>query len=320
MRILARFRAWLAVLLLGAGAAHGAYPDHAVRLVVPFSAGGQFDIVARLFAKYAGERLGQPVVVENVGGGGGNIGAAKVANAAADGYTLLTLGGNHTMAKAIYANPGFALEDFAPIALISASPHVVLANAAAPFKTMQEMVAYAKRAPGKLSYGSPGVGSSMHLTFEMIKHRYGLDIVHVPYRGGANALSDLAGGQVQLGIVAIAPAMEFIKAGRIRALAVTSGSRSGVLPDVPALAEIGYPELDAASWMGLAAPARTPAAVVDRWNAVVLAFQRDPAVAAQLQEMGFRSRATTPQEFKAYIDAEAKAYTEVVRRTGIRAD
>ncbi|MES2186858.1 MAG: tripartite tricarboxylate transporter substrate binding protein [Pseudomonadota bacterium] len=314
----------LAAGLLAAGTpalAQAGYPDRPIKLVIPFSAGGQFDIAARLLAQFAGAALKQPVVVENVGGGGGNIGAAKVAGSPPDGYTLLVLGGNHTIAKSLYAKPGFDVtKDFSPISMVSITPHVLLVNAATPFQSMAELVDYARKNPGKLSYGTPGMGTSMHLAFEMVKAHYGIDITHIPYRGGANALSDLAGGTVPVGIVGIAPAQEFIKAGRIRALAVTSKARSPALPEVPALSELGYPQLDAGSWLGIAGPRGMPAELVARWHGVVHAFQQDPANRKRLEEMGFRMEVTTPAQFQKFILSETAAYGKVVRDNKISAD
>lgn len=301
--------------------AQARYPDRPVKLVVPFSAGGQFDMVARMLAQFAGGELHQSVIVENITGSGGNIGAAKVANATPDGYTLLLLGGNHTIAKTLYAKPGFDVaKDFSPVSMVSITPHVVLVNAALPIQTMAELVQYAKKNPGKLSYATPGMGTSMHLTFEMIKSNYGLDILHVPYRGGANALTDLAAGQVSLGIVGIAPAQEFIKAGRVRAIAITSKARSLALPNVPALQEVGYPELNAGSWLGVAGPKGMSADIVARWQAVVRAFQEDPANRKRMEEMGFRVEPNTPAQFQKFILAETETYGKVVRDNKISAD
>lgn len=301
--------------------AAGKYPDKPVKLVVPFSAGGQFDIAARMLAQFASKELGQAVIVENVPGGGGNIGAAKVATAPADGYTLLTLGGNHTIAQALYAKPGFRIDtDFTPISMVTVAPHVVLVNAALPVKTFPELVSQAKRNPGTLSYGSPGIGTSMHLTFEMIKSNYGMDILHVPYKGGANMLADLAAGQVKVGIVALAPAKEFISTGRIRPLAVTSKTRSPALPDVPSLSELGYPALDAGSWMGLAGPKNLPSDIVQRWNGIVHAFLADPASKAKLEEMAFRLTPTSPAEFDKQLRSEVDTYARVVRENKIMAE
>lgn len=302
-----------------AGAA-GKYPEKTVKLVVPFSAGGQFDIAARMLAQFASKELGQSVIVENVPGGGGNIGATKIATAPADGYSLLTLGGNHTIAQALYAKPGFRIDtDFTPISMVTVAPHVVLVNASLPVNTFPELVSQAKRNPGTLSYGSPGIGTSMHLTFEMIKANYGLDILHVPYKGGANMLADLAAGQIKTGIVALAPAREFIASGRIRPLAVTSKARSPALPDVPSLSELGYPALDAGSWMGLAGPKNLPPDIVQRWNGIVHAFLADPANKAKLEEMAFRLTPSTPGEFDRQLRSEVEAYGKVVRENRITA-
>jgi tripartite-type tricarboxylate transporter receptor subunit TctC len=301
--------------------AAGKYPDKPVKLVVPFSAGGQFDIAARMLAQFASKELGQAVIIENVPGGGGNIGAAKVAGAAADGYSLLTLGGNHTIAQALYAKPGFRIDtDFTPISMVTVAPHVVLVNAALPVNTFPDLVSQSKRNPGTLSYGSPGIGTSMHLTFEMIKANYGMDILHVPYKGGANMLADLAAGQIKVGIVALAPAKEFISTGRIRPLAVTSKTRSPALPDVPSLSELGYPSLDAGSWMGLAGPKNLPPDIVRRWNGIVHAFLADPASKAKLEEMAFRLTPTSPAEFDKLLRAEVDTYAKVVRENKIMAE
>lgn len=301
--------------------AAGKYPDKPVKLVVPFSAGGQFDIAARMLAQFASRELGQAVIVENVPGGGGNIGAAKVATAPADGYSLLTLGGNHTIAQALYAKPGFRVDtDFTPISMMTVAPHVVLVNATLPVNTFPELVGQAGRNPGTLSYGSPGIGTSMHLTFEMIKANYGMDILHVPYKGGANMLADLAAGQVKVGIVALAPAKEFISTGRIRPLAVTSKARSPALPDVPSLSELGYASLDAGSWMGLAGPRNLPPEIARRWNGIVHAFLADPASKAKLEEMAFRLTPTSPAEFDKLLRAEVDTYARVVREHKIMAE
>ncbi|SNS49798.1 Tripartite-type tricarboxylate transporter, receptor component TctC [Noviherbaspirillum humi] len=317
-------RGFAVAAIAGAAAlAHGAekYPDKPVRIVVPFSAGGQFDIAARMLGQFAARELAQPVIIENVPGGGGNIGAARVANSPADGYTLLALGGNHAAANALYAKPGFdVVSDFTPISRVTVSPHVVLVNASLPVKTFPELVAYARRAPNGISYGSPGIGTSMHLTFEMIKTQFGLNAMHVPYKGGANMLTDLAAGQINAGIVALAPAQEFIKAGRMRPLAVTSKTRSPALPDVPSLAELGYPALDTGSWMALAGPKKLPPEVVKRWNGVVQAFFNDAASRAKLEAMAFRIEPSSPEQMGTMLQAESQAFLKVVKENKITAE
>jgi tripartite-type tricarboxylate transporter receptor subunit TctC len=300
--------------------AESKYPAEPVHIVVPFSAGGQFDTVARMLGKFAAQKLGQSVVIDNVSGGGGNIGAAKVARAKPDGYTLLTMGGNHTVAHALYAHPGYdVLKDFKPISLVTVSPHVVLVNTSVPIKTFGEFVTYSKQHPEALTYGTPGVGTSMHLTFELVKQHYGIKALHVPYRGGSKMLMDLEGGQVQAGIVAIAPALQAIKTGRVRPLAVTSKERSPALPDVPALSEIGFPSLDAGSWLGLVGPQGMPAEAVARWNDVIKAFVNDPESKKKLENVGFRVDHTTPEQFAKFIREEYDTYGKVVRDNKISA-
>lgn len=297
------------------------YPDRPIKIVVPFSAGGQFDIVARMLGQFAAKELPQSVIVENIPGGGGNIGAAKVAMSPADGYTLVTLGGNHAIAKALYAKPGFEITtDFTPISTVTVAPHVVLVNASLPVNTFAELIGYAKSHPGTLSYGSPGIGTSMHLAFEMIKSNFKLDLLHVPYKGGSNMLTDLAAGQIKVGIIAPAPAKEFIKTGRMRALAVTSKARSPALPDVPSMSEVGYPSFDAGTWMGLAGPKNLPSDVVGRWNAIVHAFLANPDTKAKLEEMAFRAEPSSPAAFEKLLKSEVETYGKAVRDNRIKAE
>lgn len=297
------------------------YPEKPIRLIVPFSAGGQFDYIARLVSVPLGKELGQTIIVENVGGGGGNLGGGKVASAPADGYTLLEYGGNFAIAKHLSPKLTFdPIADLAPVSGLSIAPHVVLVNSALPVKTFAELQAYAKAQPGKLSYGSPGVGSSMHLTFEAIKQHFGLDAVHVPYRGGSNALNDLAGGQIDVGIVAVAPAMPFIASGKIRPLAVTSEQRAGSLPDVPSIAELGYAGFDSGSWAGIAVPKGTPPAVVDRLNAAIRRVMADPQVVQALESQSFKSIAGTPGDMRKLIAEESARYGPLIQRLGVTAE
>lgn len=303
-----------------AGAA-AAYPEKPIRLIVPFTAGGQFDYIARLVSVPLGKELGQTVIVENVGGGGGNLGGAKVASAAADGYTLLEYGGNFAIAKHLSPKLTYdPIADLAPVSGLSIAPHVVLVNSALPIKTFAELQAYAKAHPGKLSYGSPGVGSSMHLTFETIQQHFGLDAVHVPYRGGSNALNDLAGGQIDVGIVAVAPAMPFISSGKIRPLAVTSEERAGSLPDVPSIAELGFEGFDSGSWAGISVPKGTPPAVVDRLNAAIRHVMADPQVVQALESQSFKSIAGSPADMGKLIEQESARYGPLIQRLGLTAE
>jgi tripartite-type tricarboxylate transporter receptor subunit TctC len=304
-----------------ADAAPSTYPDKPIRLIVPFTAGGQFDYIARLVSVPLGKELGQTIIVENVGGGGGNLGGAKVANAAPDGYTLLEYGGNFAIAKHLSPKLTFdPIADLTPVSGLSIAPHVVLVSSALPVKTFGELLAYAKAHPGKLNYGSPGVGSSMHLTFETIKQHFGLDAVHVPYRGGSNALNDLAGGQIDVGIVAVAPAMPFITSGQIRALAVTSAQRAPSLPNVPAVSELGYAGFESGSWAGIAVPKNTPPEVVNRLNAAIHRAMRDPQLLHALESQSFKPIAGTPAEMRKRIDEESAHYGPLIKRLGLTSD
>lgn len=315
----------LAALVLGLAALipatvrAGTYPDRPIRLVVPFTAGGQFDYIARLVADPLGRELGQNIIVENVGGGGGSIGGAKVVNSPADGYTLLEYGGNFAIAKHLTPNLSFdPIADLIPVSGISLSPHVILVNSSLPIHNLAELTAYSKANPGKLSYGSPGVGSSMHLTFEAVKQHFGIDAVHVPYRGGSNMINDLAGGQVGVGIIAVAPAMSFIESGRVRAIAVTGRDRAGSLPDVPTVAEAGYKDFESGSWGGIAVPKGTPADIVERLNQAMIKVVNQPDVKKALQSQSFTPIAGTQAEFQALIQAESDRYGPLIKQLGLR--
>ena len=311
----------LAGLLIGTAAtlpslAAGAeYPSRPIQLIVPFSAGGQFDFLARLVAKAMSKDLKENIIVENVSGGGGNIGGAKAAAAAPDGYTLLEYGGNFAIAK--YLSPKLAYDpiaDFEPVAAISIAPHVILASNTFPAKTFKDMVEYGKAHPQALSYGSPGVGTSMQLTFEEIKEHFGFQAVHIPYRGGSNTLNDLAGGQVGLAIVAVAPALPFIQAGKIRALAVTGKQRAPSLPQVPTVAELGYTGFDSGSWAGIAVPKGTPVAIVNRLNKAVQSALNDPQIQQQLHALSFTLLPGPPKQLQDLIHQEAARYKPIIER------
>jgi len=295
-------------------AADDAYPSRPIHLVVPFSAGGQFDFLARLVAKAMSQNLGQSIIVEKVGGAGGNVGGAKVAASKPDGYTLLEYGGNFAIAK--YLSPHLSYDpvaDLVPVGAISIAPHVILAGKSLQAKTFKDMVAYAKANPGKLSYGSPGVGTSMHLTFEEIRQHFGFQATQIPYRGGSNMLNDLAGGQIGVGIVAVAPALPFIQSGKIRALAVTGKERAPSLPDVPTVAELGYTGFDSGSWAGIVVPKGTPQAIVDKLNKSINTALHDPEVLKRFHELSFRPLPGTPEQFRKMIDEEAQRYGPIVQ-------
>jgi tripartite-type tricarboxylate transporter receptor subunit TctC len=296
------------------------YPAKPVRLVVGFAPGGGTDIVARLLAQKLAEALGQPFVVENRAGATGMIAAKQVATSAADGYTLL-LGhvNSQAIAPALMDKPQYdPIKDFAPVAYVGYVPNVLVVNQAMPAKTVAELVARAKARPEGLSYASPGVGSTNHLAGEMLRMDSGAKLLHVPYKGSGPATVDLLGGQVDMNFDALSSAMPHIKAGKLRALAVTTPSRDPELPDVPTMGELGYKTFDITNWYGLVAPAGTPAAVVGVLNAAVQKVLKAPDVARQLAELGVRGQAMTPEQFGEFGRAEWTKYRDIAKRTGVR--
>jgi tripartite-type tricarboxylate transporter receptor subunit TctC len=300
------------------GARAAAYPTGPITLVVPFSAGGQFDAIARQVARPMSADLGQTVVIENIGGAGGNIAATRVARAKPDGQTILMYGGNIAVARSLYKKLDYdPIEDFAPVSLLSIAPHVLMASPQLGVKTFEQLRERAAQ-KAKLSYGSPGIGTSMHLTFEIVNDRFGLEAVHIPYKGGANVMTDLVGGQIDLGIIAVGPALEFIRNGKVVPLAVTSHKRSPALPQVPSIAELGLADLDAGSWSGLAVPRATPQAVVDRLNASVLAALRTPEVRKLFDEQSFVALPGTPAEMKQFALREAQRYAPIVQKLNLQ--
>jgi tripartite-type tricarboxylate transporter receptor subunit TctC len=322
MTLLIQRRQWLAGMVANGAAwplctrAATAFPAGPVTLVVPFSAGGQFDTVARVVGKAMSANLGQPLLVENVAGAGGNIAAMRVARARPDGYTMLMYGGNIAVARSLYKKLDYdPIADFAPVSRVSIAPHVIMASPQLGVSTFMQLRARAKSA--KLSYGSPGVGTSMHLAFETVKDHFGLDILHVPYRGGANVMTDLAGGQIDLGIIAVGPALEFVRSGKVVPLAVTSARRSPALPEVPSCAELGMKGFDAGSWSGVAVPRKTPPDVIARLNDAVHAAIAAPEVQHLFQEQSFVPLAGAPAEMRQFVVAEAQRYAPVIQKLNL---
>lgn len=321
MNVQIQRRQWL-LTVLSAGAAWplaasaATYPAGPVTLVVPFSAGGQFDSIARLVGKAMSADLGQPVIIQNVGGAGGNIAASRVARAKPDGHTVLMYGGNFAVAGSLYKKLDYdPIEDFAPVSRVSIAPHVIMASPKLGVTSFAQLRERAKNQ--KLTYGSPGVGTSMHLAFETVKDHYGMDILHVPYRGGANVMTDLAGGQIDLGIIAVGPALEFIRAGKVVPLAVTSAKRSPALPQVPSVAELGMTGFDAGSWSGFAVPRGTPAEVVSRLNASVRAALEVPEVRRVFEEQSFLPLPGTPSEMQQFVALEARRYAPLIQKLNL---
>lgn len=297
------------------------YPNRPVTLVVPFAAGGPTDVVGRLAAKGLEARLGQAVVVVNRPGAGGNTGAATVATAAPDGYTLL-LGtvATHGINPSLHARmPYDHRADFVAISQIGLVPSVLVVNASLPVTTVPQLIAWLRNNPGKASYASPGAGTSIHLATELFKMMSGTDIAHVPYKGSAPAMQDVIGGQVQLMFDNTVTAWPQVRAGWVRALAVTTPQRLTSAPEVPAMAEF-LPGFAASAWHGLFAPAGTPAPVVDRLAAAIAAAVRDPVIAAQLEQADVIAVGSTPAQFRAFIDDETGRWSAIVNKLGLRVD
>ncbi len=315
-------RATLAALLAPAIArAQDAYPSRPVRIVVPFAAGGGADAVGRVVAQALSERLGRPFVVDNRPGAAGNLGTEQVARAAADGYTLLVVGPNHTTNPHLFRQLPFdPVRDFAPVSLLTAAPYVLVAHPALPVRSLQDLFALARARPGVLSYGSAGNGTAGHLAMEMIRAQAGLDMVHVPYRGSPPLLTDLMGGRVAVGFDNVLSSAPSIAAGTLRALAVSGAQRAPALRDVPTIAESGLPGFDVRVWQGLLAPAGTPEAIVALLAREVSAALAMPALQERLSLLGVEAIGGTPAEFAAFIAADLARWGEAVRVSGARVD
>ncbi|MGE4370197.1 MAG: Bug family tripartite tricarboxylate transporter substrate binding protein [Burkholderiaceae bacterium] len=294
------------------------WPSQTIRLIVPYAPGGATDVTGRLLAENLRGRLGQSVIVENRSGAGGNIGTDLVAKAAPDGYTMLfayagPIGINQFVYKNLPFNPK---KDFSPVTLVAEAPLVLVVNSSLPVKTVDELIAYAKANPNKLSYGSSGTGGADHLAGELFKERTGTTMVHVPYKGGAPAMNDLVGGQTNLQFATIPGAIGHIRSGRIRPIALLSSKRFGLLPDVPTIAEAGLSDFEINNWYGIALPAGTPEPIVKRLNKELVEIVRLPEVGARFLELGLIPLWMTPEEFKTFLEADAKNWEKIVRTSG----
>jgi tripartite-type tricarboxylate transporter receptor subunit TctC len=317
----------LIAMLLSAAASAAAqiYPSRPVRLVVPFAPGGSADLVARLIGQKLGASWGQQVIVENKGGGSGMIGNDFVAKSAPDGYTLTvgTMGPFSVNPTLFEKMPYDPVRDFAPITLTGIASHVLVANPRVPVHTVSELIALAKAKPGQLTFASSGTGNATHLTFELFKATAGIDIVHVPYKGGGPAMADLVGGQVSFSFASMPSALPYVKAGRLRAIAVGGATRSPLFPDVPTVAESGAESglrgFVSEDWQGILAPAKTPAGVVAKLNADLVRTLHTPEMAAKLAGAGFDVKTSTPQEFADFIRADTVKWARVLKRSGTKA-
>ena len=315
-------RAVLALLAcVATGAFAQSYPSKPVRLVSPFPPGAVVDALSRALAAPLGELLGQPVVVENRAGAGGNIGMAAVAKSPADGYTLGMGGiGPNAINPAVFGNtPYDTLRDFAPITFVASNVNVLVVHPSVPAHDARELIAYAKANPGKLSFGSAGTGTSQHMAGELFKLSTGVQMTHVPYKGGGPATADLIAGQIQLMFGDISAALPFVRAGKLRALGVTTRERTPLL-DVPTLIEQGVADFDVNAWFGLMAPAGTPREIVLRLNADAVKALREPALRERLESVGLTPKPGTPEEFARTIAAELERWAKVAKAANVRAD
>jgi tripartite-type tricarboxylate transporter receptor subunit TctC len=297
------------------------YPSRPVRIVVPFSAGGAVDGPTRVIALELSKRLGQQVIIENKPGAGATIGSEAVAKSPADGYTLLLASQTNAISASLYSKLGFSpIDDFAPISLLGREPGVLVVHPSLPVKTVQELIAYAKARPGKVDYASSGNGSGQHLFAAMFASMAGIDMSHVPYRGSGQATTDLIGGQVKVSIPGLAGMMGHIRAGKLRALAVTGTHRSPQLPDVPTLDESGLKGYSAYVWMGLLAPKGTPAPIIDRLYRELAAVLASTEVKNYMNGASIEVVGSTPAEFDAYFREEKDRWAKIIKETGARVD
>jgi tripartite-type tricarboxylate transporter receptor subunit TctC len=312
-----------AALIFSAGAfAQSNFPNRPVTLTVGFAPGGGTDTAARIIAKKLTDNIGQSVVVENRAGAGGNIAAQHIANAAPDGYTIhLTSVGPMSVAPYMVKNlPYDPKKDIAPITMGVVFPNVFVVHPSVPAKTLQEYVALAKSKPGELNYASSGIGGAGHLSGELFKQRAGVDIVHVPYKGGGPAMTDLLGGRVTMYPAVPSTAAPHIDSGKLRALATTGATRTALMPNVPTLAESGYPGFEATNWYAFVAPGRTPNDILDFWNREIVKALKDPEVKAALMKQGLEPMPGTREELARYIDKENATWSKVVRDAKITAE
>ena len=311
-----------AVLIAGAAQAQD-YPTRPITLVVPYAAGGGNDVMARIVAEKMSKTLGQQIVIENKGGAGGSIATRQVAKAAPDGYTL-GLGGTGTLAinPTLYHNVGYdPRKDFAPVGLIATSALVVLVNTQIQAATIPDLIALAKRDPGKLNYASAGVGSGIHLGAELFAAMAGIVLTHVPYKGSSPALTDLIGGHISIYFSSLPPAIALVKEGKVRALAVTGAKRSDIFPNLPTVAEAGpLPGYEAVLHYGIVAPAGTPRPIIDKLNAAMRAALAEPDVRERIVSDGAEPLAGTPEDYAADIDREETKWSAVVKRSGAKVE
>ena len=304
-----------------AAQAQASYPDKPIRFVVPYPPGGGTDVVARIVQMRLQAALGQSVVIDNKGGAGGSLGTDIVAKAAPDGYTVLFTLSSHTINPAIFPKLPFdTIKDFEPVGLVASLPQILVANTAVPVRTVADVVAQAKAAPDKFSFASVGNGSPGHLAGEMMVIRTGAPMLHIPYRGGGPAITDVMGGQVPYLWVSIPAAAQHVKGGKLKALAVSTVKRSAAFPDVPTMQEAGVPDFEVDSWYAMLVPAKTPKAIIDKLNKALNTVLAEPAIRAQLLEQGAEAVGGTPEALGKTIAAELPKWAKLAKDANIRAD
>jgi tripartite-type tricarboxylate transporter receptor subunit TctC len=321
MRIIRNGLVALSLLVTGTAAAQD-YPDRPIRLLVGFAAGGPADVMARLVGDKLAEVWGKPVIVENITGGAGNVAADRVAKAAPDGYTLMAAASATIVTNpSLYPKLGFdPVKDFAPITQAVYTPNLLAVPADLPVNSVAELVAYARAQPGKVTFGSAGVGTSQHLAGELFKTMAGIDITHVPYRGIAAVMPDLLAGRISMVFGNITAVLPLVREGRLRALAVTSPRRWASVPDLPTMIEVGYKDFDSTAWFGLMAPAGTPQPIIDRIHQEAVRILARPDIRKRFEEIGMEAIGNTPGEFAAVIAAETPQWAKVIKDAGVKAE
>lgn len=298
-----------------AGAQAQAYPSKAIRVIVPFPPGGSTDFLARIVGQKLTAAWGQQVVIDNRPGAGGTVGAAEAARATPDGYTLLMGAVHHTIATSAYAKLPYDFQkDFAPVTTVAIVPNILVVNPAVPATTVKELIAHAKANPGKLTYGSAGMGTAHHLIGESFNAQAGVDILHVPYKGGSPAVADLIGGQVTLMYDTVSSCLPHIKSGKLRAIGVSTAKRSAALPDVPTIAEAALPGFEVTTWFGFLAPAKTPPEIVTRLNTEIVKILNMPDVRERLLAAGSEPVGNTPEQMTAQIAKETAEFAKIVKQ------
>ncbi|HEY1288729.1 MAG TPA: tripartite tricarboxylate transporter substrate binding protein [Burkholderiales bacterium] len=311
----------LCSLFLAAANAQEAYPSRPVKFILPFPPGGGTDILGRIIAERLSASLGQPVVTENRGGAGGNVGAEAAAHSAPDGYTIVLVAPSLAISPSLYSKLNYdPVKDFSPISLVATVPNVMIANPSVEAKNLQEFIALARSRPGQMNFGSGGAGTSNHLAGELFNIVTGAKLVHVPYKGVNLAMQGVLAGEIQLVFIGIPAALPHIKAGKLRALALVAPQRSPALPEVPTVAEAGLKDFEVTTWYGVLAPAGTPRPIVTRLNGELVKIMHTPEVKERLATMATDPLTSTPEEFAAYLKREIAKWGEVVRKANLKAD